>query len=157
MDIYLQIIIGVCAVAFTAGTAYSQFKKGDRSGSTEIINFYKGQASDYKDMVAKKDEAHSAEVKTITADFNDKIINLTKDLAALRSQYIAEKAQREQYEAILKDKNPETEQFMKLMIKSVEDQGKINKEVVSLLSEIYKMSKDEHERDFNITAQITKT
>lgn len=156
MNIYLQIVIAICAVSASTGIAFAQFRKGTRTESGDIIKFYKEQSDNYKDMMEKKEAAHNIEVKEITQTFTEKVNALTREVGELRGQYNAEKKQREQYEEILKDKNPETEQFMKLMIKAVDDQSKINKEVVSLLGEIHTMSKAEHDRDFKIEATLTK-
>jgi hypothetical protein len=146
MNIYLQIIIGICAVAFTGGTAFAQFKKGDRTGSGELIDFYKKEAEGYKDMMTKKEEGYII-----------KMNELIREVGELRGQFTAMKEQKEAYEAILKDRNPEMEIFMKLMANAVKDQGDVNKEVVSILKDIHTMAKAEHERDFQINATITKT
>lgn len=149
MNIYIQYILAFGVLGLAAGNFFGSFGKGNRQGSTDVINFYKAEAANYKDMSDKKDTRHSLELKELTQEFNQKVHELTEKFGILQGQYNAEKAQREQYEAILKDRNPETEKFMAFMVDT-------QKEVVIILKEIHAMAKAEHDRDLNITATVTK-
>ena len=146
MNIYLQFIITGCAIAGFIGIAFAQFSRSKRSESGEIIEFYKQQATEYKSIL-----------EVTRKEYIAKHEELLSQVGVLRGELNTEKKLREQYEAILKDKNPETEQFMKLMVSATHDQGEINKEVVGILKEIHAMSKAEHGRDFNIHATVTKS
>lgn len=164
MNTYLQYIIAFGVLGLSAGNFFTGFGKGSRGGSGELIEFYKKEAADYKDMSAKKDIKHAEEIKAITADFNGKYHDLTQKFGELQGQYNAEKGMRERAEEILKDKNPETKAFMELVIKSCEDQGKVNEAVTKamtkmgeILGEIHTMAKAEHDRDIQITSTISKT
>ncbi len=145
MSPYLQTIIAIGVVAMSAGTFVAQFRKGNRSESGEIIEFYKKQAADYKDIL-----------ETTRKEYIAKHEDLLAQVGVLRGELNTERKLREQYELILKDKNPETEAFMKLLIKAVEDQNKVNKEVVTILKEIHIMATQEHDRDLKITSTVTK-
>lgn len=126
MNIYLQIVLGICAIASSAGIAFAQFRKGARVESSDLITFYKKEADGYKDMMEKTRNEYTTKHEA-----------LLKEVGELRGQLISEKKQKELYEAILKDRNPETEQFMKLMVQSVTDQGVVNKEIVRMIGEIH--------------------
>lgn len=145
MNIYLQYIITGAAVAGLLGVAFAQFRKGNRNESGEIIEFYKKQAESYKEMM-----------ETTRKEYTDKHELLVKEVGQLRGELSAEKKLREQAELILKDKNPETQAFMTLVTNAVNDQGKINKQVVEILQEIHEYAQEEHERDIKITGTITK-
>ncbi len=146
MPQYLEYILTGAAIGTALGVAFASFRKGNRSESGEIIEFYKKQAADYKDIL-----------ETTRKEYVAKHEDLLAQVGILRGELNTEKKLREQYEAILKDKNPETEAFMKLLIKAVEDQNKVNKEVVTILKEIHTYAKTEHDRDLQITSTITKT
>ncbi len=146
MNPYIQYILTGSAVGTSIGIAFAYFKRGNRSESGEIIEFYKKQAADYKDIL-----------ETTRKEYIAKHEELLSQVGVLRGELNTEKKLREQYEAILKDKNPETEAFMKLMIQAVKDQSEVNKEVVSVLKEIHTYAKAEHDRDFKVTSTVTKT
>lgn len=144
MNIYLQIILGVCAVATSAGIAFAQFRKGARGETGDIAKFYKERMEDYK-LIA--DETR----KEYTAKHED----LLKRFGVLQGEFNTEKALRIQYETILKDRNPETEAFMVLVTKAVTDQGEVNKEVVAILKQIHEYAKEEHDKTLEITSTVT--
>lgn len=153
MNIYLQYIVAIGVIGLSVGNFITSFGKGARGSTGEMIDFYKKESENYKDMMGKKEAAHGVEMKEMTEKFSGQVNDLTRQVGELQGQYNAEKKQREQYELILKDKNPETEAFMKLVIKSCDDQGKVNKEVVEsltkmseVLKEVYTMVKSEHDR-----------
>lgn len=146
MNLYIQYVLSFFAIAMMSGVAFAQFRKGFRIESGDIVTFYKTQAENYKEMMEETRK-----------DYTKKHEELLAEVGVLRGELNTEKRLREQYELILKDKNPETEEFMKLMIKAVADQGEVNKEVVSVLKEIHTMSKAEHDRDFKVETTVTKT
>ncbi len=145
MNIYFQIIIAIGVLGLSAGNFFANFRKGNRTESGEIIDFYKKQTSEYKEIL-----------ESTRKDYIAKHEDLLAQVGVLRGELNTERKLREQYEAILKDKNPETEAFMKLMIKAVDDQSKVNIEVAGILKEIHKFAKEEHDRDIKITGTITK-
>lgn len=157
MNIYVQYILAAGGLGTAFGIAFAYFFRGKRTESGEIISFYKEQAENYKTMMHTKEEAHAVKMEEVTKYFTEKVNELTKELGVLQGQYTAEKNQREQYELILKDKNPETEAFMKMVTQACNDQSIINKEVVSILKDIHTMQKAEHDRDFKIESTVTKT
>lgn len=112
----VQTIITFGTLALLAGIAFAMFKKGNRTESGEQIKFYKEESTTYRDMLTRKEEKHAQEIKDLTADFHSKFTKLSQDFGILQGQYIAEKEAREKAEAILKDRNPETEKFMKSTI-----------------------------------------
>ena len=145
MDPYIQYILMGGTIATALGIAFANFRRGNRGESGEIIEFYKKQASEYKEIL-----------EATRKEYVEKHEALLAEVGLIRGELNTEKKLREQYEAILKDKNPETEAFMKLMIKAVKDQTDVNKEVVNILKEIHSMSKAEHDRDFKVTSTVTK-
>lgn len=141
----LQTIIAVGVVGLSIGTFFAQFSRGKRSESGEIIDFYKKQAEEYKTIL-----------QTTRDEYTKKHEDLVKQVGELRGELNAERKLREQAESILKDRNPETQEFMKLLTNAVKDQSAVNKEVVGVLKEIHTMAKEEHERDFKITSTVSK-
>lgn len=142
---YSDYILTGVSIGTAFGVAFAYFKKGNRGESGEIIEFYKQQATEYKNIL-----------EVTRKEYVQKHEELLAQVGILRGELNTEKKLREQYEEILKDKNPETEKFMKLVIKSVEDQSFVNKEVVNILKDIHAMSKAEHDRDFTVQATVTK-
>lgn len=158
---YLSIISIGLAIAVGLGTAfgiaYAYFNKNKTSSSVEVISLLQKEVEVYRDQLKTKEEKHASEIKEIRTEFTKQVTDLTERVGRLQGQYDAEKAQKEEYELILKDKNPKMEKFMELMIKAVSDQGSVNKEVVSILKDIHTMAMEEHDRDIKITSTITKT
>lgn len=146
MDPYIQYILTGGALGTAFGVAFAYYKKSNRSESGEIVEFYKKQATDYKEML-----------EVTRKEYTEKHEALIKEVGTIRGELNTERQLRQQYEAILKDKNPETEAFMKLMVQAVKDQAGVNKEVVEILKEIHGMSKAEQKRDFEVTSTVTKT
>ncbi len=146
MNITVQNIITWISLTGFVGLAIAQIRTKTRSESGDIVKFYKDRMEDYK-VIAE----------TTRKEYTDKHEELLRKFGVLQGEFNTEKALRLQYETILKDKNPETETFMKLVTQAVTDQQEVNKEVVKILAEIHTMAKAEHERDFNITATVTKT
>lgn len=150
MNTYLQYILTIFGVITMCGVAFAQFRKGSRGESSEIIKFYKEEALNYKDMLQKKEEAHTVKISELTKDFTEKINGLSREVGELRGQLTAEKKQNERFEQIFQNRNPEMEKFMTFMVNT-------QKEVVDVLKEIHAMTKAEHDRDFQVTSTITKT
>ena len=149
------ILGGISAFGFAIGYFYVRIIQGKKSGiedSSQITDFWKKRADDYKLMLDEKESAHIQRVK----DLSEQVNNLTREVGELRGQLNSEKKQNDKLEQIFQNRDPETKEFMLLMIKAVADQNLINKEVVGILKEIHNMSKLEHERDFSVTSTITK-
>lgn len=146
MNEYIQISLAVCAVAAMGGVAVAQFRKGGRMEASELIKFYQAEAAGYKEMAEKT-----------RREYTDKHEGLIKDIAGMKAELGAERKLREQYESILKDRNPETIKFMEFMIQATKDQSESNKEIARVLGEIHTYAKAEHDRDFKVTSTISKT
>lgn len=134
------------------GYLMSQFRSGSKrqnneivNSSTEIINFYKTENESLKAIMLEKDKSNDA-----------KFQQLTSEIGEIRGQLIEKEKQNKQYLDILQNRDPDTQQFQELLIKSCNDQGDINKQVVAILQEIHKFAIAEHERDFTITSTVTK-
>ncbi len=126
MDIYIQYILAFFGVIAMAGVAFAQFKKGFRTESGDLITFYQKEALGYKEMM-----------ETTRKDYAKKHEELLAQVGELRGELNAEKRLREQYELILKDRNPETEEFMRFMVQSAKDQADNNKKIVEVLNIIH--------------------
>lgn len=109
----IEIVLGFVASLgiFAGGIGYliSSYRSGSKQEKSEVIssaetltNFWKEQADGYKIMMAEKE-----------VSWNSKFEALTRELGVLQGQLAATEQQRAQFEAILKDRNPETEEFMK--------------------------------------------
>lgn len=145
MSEYFQYILAGIPIGTSFGVAYAYFKKGKRGEEGDIVKFYKDRMEDYK-LIAE----------TTRKEYTEKHEELLRKFGVLQGEFNTEKSLRIQYETILKDKNPETETFMKLLTNAVVDQQKVNKEVVQILGEIHTMAKMEHDREFQVTSTITK-
>lgn len=111
------------------------------SSNDQIKDFYKSQNDD---------------LKSINKAMGEKIEALTREVGEIRGQLNAESKQKAEYLAILQNRDPETKKFMELLTQAVKDQQVANKEMLTMLGEVYKMSKAEHDRDFKVEATVTK-
>ncbi len=152
MDKYLQWILIAGSLATSIGIAVANFMRGNRGESGEIIEFYKKQASEYKIIL-----------ESTRKEYTEKHEGLIKEVGTIRGELNTERQLRQQYEAILKDKNPETTAFMQLMVQSTKDQAESHKAIVKgltaiseVMNDIHTMAKAEHERDFKVTATVQK-
>lgn len=150
MNIYLQYITIGVSLGTALGVAAAFFWKNKNSSSGEALSLLQKENEIFRDQLHKKEEAHLREVKEIREEFTKQVSDLTEKFGIMQGKYEKEKEEREKFEAIAKDKNPETQEFMKFMIDT-------QKEVVNILKEIHTYAKVEHDRDFNITATVTKT
>lgn len=147
------------SMAFVVDKFFSR-KKTDKNeeinSADTLTKFWKEQAEQYKVVLAEKEAAYTLKIEKITADFNEKFQDLKEKFGNLKGQYDAEKVQRERVESILKDRNPETEAFMKLMIQAIKDQADSHTGIMKILKEIHTMSKAEHDRDFKVETTVTR-
>lgn len=130
------------------GFFISSFKKGNReflSSSAEMVEFYKTENANLKSIMADKDKSN-----------DEKFQQLNKELGEIRGQLIEKDKQNKQYLDILQNRDPDTQKFQELLVKSASDQNEINKQVVEILQEIQKYAILEHERDFLVTSTISK-
>lgn len=150
---------------FAGGLGYliNLFKKGGREEKDDIITsseklteFFKSQSEGYKIMMEAKDEKWRVELKEKDEKYRIEVQSLTREVGELKGQLNAEKATNERLEKIFQNRSPEMEEFMKFMVQAVKDQTESHQKIVEVLFDIHKMAKDEHERDFSITAQVTK-
>lgn len=160
MEQYLQIFLIVFGALggvgiFAGGIGYlrSQYRKGGKeekseilTSSNEIVNFWKTTAENYQTILATKETA-----------WNEKFQDLTKQVGELRGQLTAEKNQNERLEKIFQNRDPETQEFMKYMIKASANHDESHKEIMRVLGEIHTYAKQEHDREIHVEAQITKS
>ncbi len=165
LDIALKIgaVMGTLGLFFGGlGYVIQKYKGGSKeekaenadliSSNDQIKQFYKEQNDELKDIIKAKDTAFAQR----EIEWNGKFNALTKEVGELKGQLTAENKQKEQYLAILQNRDPETKQFNEYMIKAVENQTEANRQIVKLLGEIHTMTKDEHDRDFQVTSIVTK-
>lgn len=147
-----EILTGIGLFAFGGGYLISRVKGGSKqekaestdliSSSDQIKEFYKNQNDDLKE---------------INRVLGVKVETLTREVGEIRGQLTAESKQKTEYLAILQNRDPETKKFMEMMLTFVDKQNETNLEISRILGEIHSMSKDEHDRDFKISATVTKT
>lgn len=162
MDIYSNILptIGYIVAGLSSVGVFF-------GGVGYLISKYKGgsleQKSESNDLISSNDQIklfykeQNEDRQRIIETQNEKIQALTREVGELRGQFNAETKQKEEYLAILQNRNPEMQKFMELLVTAVKDQQMVNKEIVKLLGEIHAMSTAEHERDFKVTATVSKT
>lgn len=153
-------ILGALAL-FAGGLGYlvQAFKGGSRvenkeitSSAEKLSSFWKEQVEGYQKVLEQKD-ARSAQRET---EWNTKFTELTREVGTIKGQLVEKEKQAEHYLAILQNRDPETKQFMELMIKFAENQTTINGKMIGVLNDIHTMTKAEHDRDFKIEATVTK-
>lgn len=156
----LQWIVNVGAAFLIIGIAYSQFFKGKSKGEAEILSsseetkkFWKDQAQDYKTMMEERERVNVARADALTKQINE----LTKEVGELKGRLISEQTMRERLEQIFQNRDPETQKFMELMIQSSKDQAEAHKEMIRVLGEIHSMATEEKQRDFHVTATVSKS
>jgi hypothetical protein len=143
------IALGV-SLGTVIGIAIVYSKKTVTTSSGEVISLLQKEVEVYRDQLHKKEEFHAKEMKEMRDEFTKQVTSLTKDFGVLQGQYNSMKDDKEKFEAIAKDKNPEMQTFMTSMAET-------QKEIITILGDIHTMAKAEHERDFQINATITKT
>jgi len=133
--VVISSLIGLGILAGGMGYLISSF----RGGGNKLTSFWKEQADGYKLMMVEKDRVN-----------DEKFQVLHKEIGELNGRLNAEQALNERLEKIFQNRNPEMDSFMKGMVDSMGQIGRV-------LSEIHTMTKAEHERDFQISATVTKT
>lgn len=146
-----EILSGLGLFFFGGGYLLSKFKDGTKesqaegrdiiSSNEQIKQFFKDQNEDYK---------------TIIKEQGSKIELLTREVGEIRGQLTAESKIKEQYLAILQNRDPETKQFMEIMLKFVETQTETNKNIVKALQGINDTNAAEHNKELKVEAHITK-
>lgn len=124
------------------GYLVSQFKEGSSKGiksAEDLMNFWKSQAEGYKLAMDEKDKVNSTKFE----ELNAKIGNI-------QGQLTEKERQNKEYLEILQNRDPETQRFQSTMVESM-------KYMAEVLKDVHIMTKAEHDRDFVVTAQITKT
>lgn len=149
--------------AFGGGYLKSQFSKGDRQDKNEVLNssntiieFWKSQAENLKIIGEARDKENAEKYDKMAKDFTTQVTTLTREVGEVRGQFNAESKQKEEYLKILQNRNPEMQKFMETMLAATTQQAEINKGVMELLGDIYKMINDEHNRELHIDATISK-
>ncbi len=167
MNLYIQYTLAfvgfVGALALLAGgigVLKGAFSKKQVEEKSDVISsadqqtkFWKEQVEGFRDIIKeltakmdKQKDDHTVEMK-----------KLLTEMGEVRGQLKAESAQKTEYLAILQNRDPETKKFMEYMVQAVKNQTDSQQAIIKLLGEIHTMAKAEHERDFNITATVTKT
>lgn len=117
-----------------------------RSGSSSLSSFYKEQAEGYKVMMSEKDASNDAKFQKMTAEIGE-----------IRGQLIEKEKQNKEYLDIINNRDPGTQKFQEFITQACLDQGEVNKQIINVLKEIHELAVAEHERDFSITATVTKS
>ncbi len=143
---------GIGILSGGIGYLISTFRKGSAeqksdviSSSEQLSSFWKEQADGYKLMMAEKDRVYT-----------DKLEKLTVEVGQIRGQLIEKEKQSAIYLEILQNRDPETKKFMELMIQAVKDQAESHSGIMKTLSEVHTMASMQHERDFKVTATVSK-
>ncbi len=162
IDLLIKIFTLIAAAGLAAGglgfLIYS-FQKKQIEAKTDVIssadtltNFWKEQVEGFKEVIKelnlkldKQKDEHNMEMK-----------KLLTELGEVRGQLNAESKQKTECLTILQNRDPETKKFMEYMIQAVKDQTEAQAGMMKVLSEIHKMAKAEHDRDFNITATVSR-
>ncbi len=143
-------MLGMFAGGF--GALRASFRKGAKEekqevmgSSQEIINFWKGQAENLQTILDRKEQ-----------DWNEKFQGLTREMGELRGQLNAERAQNDRLEKIFQNRDPETQKFMELVMKAIENQQMANQEFLKTLKEIHELVAQENNREMKVEAKISK-
>ena len=147
---------------FVGGIGYfiGLFRKGSKQEKSEVINssqevitFWKTTAENYQTILSTKEK-----------DWNEKFQGLTREFGELKGKYEAEKAQTERLEKIFQNRDPESQKFMELVIKAIdnqnktnENQNKVNTEMVRVLTAIHTLAVEEHNREIHVESTVTKS
>lgn len=140
----------LCLGILAGGIGYlvSIFRKSNKQENVEVVTTANQLTEFWKDQIQG--------FKVMVEDQNKKIQDLSNELNLVKGQLMEKDKQIKTYLEILQNRNPEMEEFMKYMVQSVKDQGESHKQIVDVLKEIHDFARLEHERDFNITATVTK-
>lgn len=162
IKIFLLVIGSLASLGLLAGGIgylLSKVNKGSREEKSDVISsadqlagFWKEQVEGFRAVIAEL----TAKIEKQKDDHNAEMKKVLTELGEVRGRLGAETKAKEEYLAILQNRDPETKEFMKFMVKSVEDQGETHKELIRILGEIHTMAKAEHERDFKVTATVSK-
>jgi hypothetical protein len=140
------------------GFLWTKIRGGSKEAKTESTDLLTSN-----DQIKQFYKEQNDDLKEINKVLGEKVDALTREVGEIRGQLIAEKTQNERLEKIFQNRDPETKQFMEFMMQAVKDQSQVakdqsesHKEIVRVLGEIHTMSKMEHERDFSISATVTK-
>lgn len=135
-------------------------------GAGYLVSKYKGGSSEEKaesaDLISSNDQIkqfykdQNDDLKTINQALSDKIEVLTREVGEIRGQLNAERKQKEEYYAILQNRDPETKKFMEYVIEACNTQAQVNKEVLEVLNKLHTLANDEQNRDLKVTATVTK-
>lgn len=123
-----------------------------RTGGTSLSAFYKEQAEGYKVMLTEKENQWQLKDKA----WNEKFQEISKEVGQIKGQLLEKEKQAQQYLEILQNRDPEMKKFMEIMISAATNQTTVNTEIVRVLGEIHNMTSLEHERDFKVTATVSK-
>lgn len=148
MNIYLQYIPTAVMIGTAFGVGITYFFRSKSSSSGEALSLLEQENKIFRDQLHKKEEDHAKEVKEIRAEFTKQVSELTERFGFMQGKYEKEKEDREKWEAIAKDKNPETKEFMTFMVST-------QKEVVTILKEIHIMLQQEAEREIKVDTHST--
>lgn len=112
---YLSLVGLVSFVVTGIGVWRGMYSKASKQQNTEVISsaetltsFWKEQAEGYKVMMAEKETT-----------WNSKFETLTRELGILQGQLTTTESQRAQLDAMLTDRDPQTQKFQTEVIKSL--------------------------------------
>lgn len=151
-------------------SAYVQGKNKQKddgiSSENQLTQFWKDQVTGFKDMLAEQDR----KMEVQRNDYNTQIKDLSNQLSEVKGQLMEKEKTNKEYLAILQNRNPELEQFMKALTQASSDQAEYRKEskdmfkgMITVLGDIHTATLDnnkilhEEEKDLKIEATVTKT
>lgn len=162
--LYFKILLSIIAALTSVGILVggigyfvSIFKKGTKQKDTEVIssadqlsNFWKDQVDGFKEVIKEL----TAKIEKQKDDHNVEMKKILSELGEVRGRLGAEVKQKEEYLAILQNRDPETKKFMEYMIKAVENQSSVTAEIVRVLSEIHSMTKVDLDTDLKLESVL---
>jgi hypothetical protein len=135
---------GIGAFMYAIGTGSRNERKDVMGTADTIVDHYKKENAELKQIVIDKDEKYGQKIDALTSDFNGKMQALSEKVGILTGQLNAERLQNEEFKKIFQGMNPETDKFMKFMVESVNQHTKAHEKIMEVLSGLTTVLADIH-------------